>query len=568
MPLKPQQLTNIGGRLLKKSNLPMKIILAFTLTACTVATITSSLAQTVQKDVPKLKEVIDIDELPSELDSIIRDANKGAPDAQFKAGYAYLTGAHGAKIDEASALSWLIKSANQGNADAQYNLGFCYQNAKGVKKNLNASAELYKKAAEQGHAFAQNSLGVCYLQGTGVKQDDKEAMKWFLKAASQGDAFAEANLGDCYAFGMGVGKDTVAAFSWYLKAAQHGNSQGQVNVGIYLKNGTGTIKNITEALGWFKKSAEQNNPYAQFELGSIYWDGMQVDQDYAVDFMWFTKAAIQGHAAGQGMVGFCYETGYGVKNNPASAASWYLKSAEQGNPWSQFRYGTCCLNGFGADVNPTTARTWVEKAAKQGHTDAEATLAGFLIDENNYLQAEQYAQKSSDKGSMLGQFALGHCYLASTDEQKRLNGRKLIEASAEQGFAAAQSLAGELSLRGICGKKDAIAGVNWFRKAAEQGDAQGQFNLAGSYLSGEGVIKDEIEAYALLNLSGVTNSKARDVIKLLESQLSTEARIVSQQRAKQIQKEIESKKSSAEGSIESMQQLLKEAERMRARRGA
>lgn len=513
-------------------------------------------------------DAINIDDLPSELDLVMAEAKMGARKAQFRLGHAYLTGTLGVKKNEAEALAWLKKSAIQGDPDAQYNLGVCYQFQIGVGKDLNLASDFYRKAAEQGHPFAQNSLGVCYLNGIGVKPDDKEAVKWFLKAASQGDTFAEANLGDCYAFGMGVGKDTVAAFSWYLKAAQHGNSQGQVNVGIYLKNGTGTIKNLTEALGWFKKSAEQNNPYAQFELGSIYWDGLQVDQDYAVAFMWFTKAAIQGHAAGQGMVGFCYETGYGVKKNPGTAVSWYLKSAEQGNPWSQFRYGTCYFNGFGVDVNRATARTWIEKAAKQGLTDAEAMLAALFIDENNYLQAEQYAQKSSDKGSMFGQFALGSCYLASTDEQKRLNGRKLIEASAEQGFAAAQSLAGELSLKGICGKKDAIAGVNWFRKAAEQGDAQGQFNLAGSYLSGEGVIKDEIEAYALLNLSGVTNSKARDVIKLLESLLSTEARIVAQQRAKQIQKEIESKKASAEGSIESVQQLLKEAERIRALKGS
>lgn len=479
----------------------------------------------------KSPDIINIDDLPSELDVIIADAKKGTPEAQSQLGLAYLWGSRGANKNEAEAVSWL------------------------------------RKAAEQGHASAQNSLGVCYLKGRGVKKDEGEAVKWYIKAANQGEPLAEANLGDCYAYGMGVGKDPEVAFSWYLKSANQGNAQGQFNAGMCLKEGTGTTKNVSEALAWFKKSADQNNAQSQFELGLLHWHGLAVDQDYAVAFMWLEKAANQGHAAGQGMMGLCYETGYGVKKNPASAASWYLKSAEQGNPWSQFRYGTCCLNGFGADVNPTTARTWVEKAAKQGHTDAEAVLAALFIDENNYLQAEQYAQKSSDKGSMFGQFALGRCYLASTDEQKRLNGRKLIEASAEQGFAAAQSLAGELSLRGICGKKDAIAGVNWFRKAAEQGDAQGQFNLAGSYLSGEGVIKDEIEAYALLNLSGVTNFKARDVIKLLESLLSTEARIVAQQRAKQLQKEIESRKASTEGQAETLQQLLKEAERERAKKG-
>ena len=42
--------------------------------------------------------------------------------------------------------------------------------------------------------------------------------------------------------------------------------------------------------------------------------------------------------------------------------------------------------------------------------------------------------------------------------------------------------------------KDDAQGTNWFRKAAEQGDVDGQLNLGVSYADGQGVAKDEAEA--------------------------------------------------------------------------
>ena len=42
--------------------------------------------------------------------------------------------------------------------------------------------------------------------------------------------------------------------------------------------------------------------------------------------------------------------------------------------------------------------------------------------------------------------------------------------------------------------KDEAEAVNWYRKAAEQGHARGQFNLGLMYANGRGVTKDEAEA--------------------------------------------------------------------------
>jgi TPR repeat protein len=335
-----------------------------------------------------------------------------------------------------------------------------------------------------------------------------------------------------------------------------------------LKLGTGTTKNMPGALAWFKKSADQNNAQSQFELGMLHWDGLAVDQDYAAAFAWFIKSANQGLAVGQAMTGFCYQTGYGINKNQTLAASWYLKSAEQGNPIAQAYYGKMLLNGQGTEADPKAAREWIKKSADQGYTDAEASISLILLGEKNYQLASQYAQRAATKGDAIGQFAQGVCLQASKDQKNRDEGQRLMTMSAEQGFAYAQVTLGELHRFGINGKKDPQEAVKWFKKAAEQGDAQGQFALGACYYLGDGVIKDEIEAYALLNLSGVTNPKARELLQSFEVLLSTEARLVGQQRAKQLLKEIESRKASTEGQAETFQQLLKEAERERSKKGA
>ena len=46
--------------------------------------------------------------------------------------------------------------------------------------------------------------------------------------------------------------------------------------------------------------------------------------------------------------------------------------------------------------------------------------------------------------------------------------------------------------RGVA--KDEVEAVKWYRKAAEQNDAEAQFNLGVCYANGQGVAKNEAEA--------------------------------------------------------------------------
>lgn len=78
----------------------------------------------------------------------------------------------------------------------------------------------------------------------------------------------------------------------------------------------------------------------------------------------------------------------------------------------------------------------------------------------------------------------------------------LLRQAAEAGRPRAQNAYGVFLSLGRGGlSKDTAAGTAWYRKAAAQGLAQGQSNLCHSYLFGEGVERNEAEAFRLCTLA-------------------------------------------------------------------
>src|SRR6185312_363888 len=71
---------------------------------------------------------------------------------------------------------------------------------------------------------------------------------------------------------------------------------------------------------------------------------------------------------------------------------------------------------------------------------------------------------------------------------------RTYQQAAEQGDAQAQYNLGQCYRLGTGVEKDEQKAVEWYQKAAEQGDAQAQYNLGQCYRRGTGVEKDEQKA--------------------------------------------------------------------------
>ena len=72
---------------------------------------------------------------------------------------------------------------------------------------------------------------------------------------------------------------------------------------------------------------------------------------------------------------------------------------------------------------------------------------------------------------------------------------KWFRKAAGQGDAEGQYNLGVRYLLGEGVAKDATEGVKWMSKAAEQGNAEAQYNLGVCYAKGDGVAKDDVTAY-------------------------------------------------------------------------
>ena len=87
--------------------------------------------------------------------------------------------------------------------------------------------------------------------------------------------------------------------------------------------------------------------------------------------------------------------------------------------------------------------------------------------------------------------------------------------------------------RGVA--KDPPEAVKWFRKSADLGDAQAQFNLGVMYAHGQGLAKDYAKALAWWNIASKINPGAARNRDLIEKQMSPQQVDEAQKRTKELQ---------------------------------
>jgi TPR repeat protein len=81
--------------------------------------------------------------------------------------------------------------------------------------------------------------------------------------------------------------------------------------------------------------------------------------------------------------------------------------------------------------------------------------------------------------------------------------------------------------------QDYAEGLKWYRKAAEQGNASAQSNLAVMYAKGAGVLQDTIAAHMWFNIAAANgNAKAAKGRDFIAKELSSADIVEAQKRAK------------------------------------
>ena len=431
--------------------------------------------------------------------------------------------------DDFEAEKWLRKSAAHGNARSAEDLERALKPA-----NEAAEFKAFIATADQADASVQNKLGLCYLNGKGVKTDFAVAVGWFRKAADQNNANAQYNLGICYRSGWGVTKDQAEAISLFRKAAELGDAEGQHQLGVCYQVGIGMPKDQVQADIWlgkaalqnvtaYRKDAEEGDPVAQYNLGQSYRDGEGVARDYVEAVKWYRKSAVQGNARALFMMGNSYLYGEGVAKDKVEAIA-YWEVASPDNQSARQSLGFLKLATF-----PLT--TWQgERRAKELQKEIDANIAakkpGKALEQE--IEAKREAKRDDERAKEPG---------VPSPKPKTPEEQKL---AAERGDAEAQYMLGvRYYMTGMGGMnvKDQAEAIKWLLMASNQGNSNAQFMLAHCYEFGQCVPMDKIEAYAYWKIGSLVNkSQQREGGPLSSDELRR-----GEQRAKELQKEIEAK---------------------------
>ena len=285
------------------------------------------------------------------------------------------------------------------------------------------------------------------------------------QAAETNEVTAQYYLAIKYGNGYGVTKDEVEAFKWMKRSAEQGMARAQRKLGSIFQDGLGVAINLAEAVSWYRKAAEQGDATAQMNLGWMFENGAGVDQDYTEAARLYRLAAEQGDAMAQNNLGWLYKKGWGVPDDQLAAVKWFQKSAEQGEKLGAENLAWMYAQGaYGTNVN--------------GQGAAEQVRSGGIAP--NHELAEKWMRQAVDVNTPDGQYKFANLVYSEVDNDGHQDSSRFSAAAewfrkaAEQGYADAQYQLADMYNTGELGNEQRSNCIPWFLKAAAQGHAAAQ----------------------------------------------------------------------------------------------
>ena len=199
--------------------------------------------------------------------------------------------------------------------------------------------------------------------------------------------------------------------------------------------------------------------------------------------------------------GLAFETGSDGKTiDHEQAFSFYMKAAELGHQEAQTSVGDLYQLGRGVKKQPEEAVKWWRKAADAGHAKAQFNVAVACYNKQTVRSVEE---------------AVDYFHMA-----------------ADQDYGPAQHHLSHLYIEGKFVSKDPDAGFEYAYKAAMNGIAASQVDLALMYATGNGAEKDVVEAFAwaMVATDTMDSHKTRQVRDYLRDGMNLDHRQMSEGR--------------------------------------
>ncbi len=349
---------------------------------------------------------------------------------------------------------------------------------------MSFSIETYNKIkddAANGFAEAQFLLGELYYysdSNLNIECDVTKAFAWYSKAAEQHHSRAELMVAYCYENGIGIDFDINKAVFWYTRSAEDGDSAAMTNLANIYYSGRAGEKNLSLALKYYVMGAEAGDVYAQYNLGDAYQSGEYGFIDMSKAVYWYEKSSAQGYVQATYRYAALLYSGEGVEPDYNKAFSLFeqILRMEEGVPrdiyiLTEYMIAKCYYVGRGVDVDYALARNIFMR-----HTSDE-----IADPESAYYVAEMYR---------LGQGVVADDYMALSYYIKavgfyldeKYDGTCIIEV-----LNLACFYAGVYYANGRGCSANMMEAIKYWTIAAENDDADSQYNLALAYKNGDGV---------------------------------------------------------------------------------
>ncbi|MDQ0504044.1 tetratricopeptide repeat protein [Xanthobacter agilis] len=222
-------------------------------------------------------------------------------------------------------------------------------------------------------------------------------------------------------------------------------------------------------------------PPAEEEMRSALVAAQKGDYDTALSI--WEPLAREGHGRAQNNIGACFIDGLGVEQNLELAREWLELSADSGDPVGQRNLARLCLKGLGGAQDTTRALELYRLASEAGDAPAQEMLS-FLLFEGTSVPSDPAESK------------------------------RWATAAAAQGIGSAMTRLGLMAhldaVSAAPTAPDDSEAANWWRKAAEAGDPDGQALLGAAHHLGAGVPRDRVAAFAWLLRAKAGNSPLAD----------------------------------------------------------
>jgi hypothetical protein len=224
-----------------------------------------------------------------------------------------------------------------------------------------------------------------------------------------------------------------------------------------------TAQDFAQARVWYEKAAAKGDAYAAYQIAGMFKEGRGVETDPSQAFSWMTRAAEAGLAVAQVELGGMHERAEGTRKNLVKALEWYLKAAGQGEADGMALAGAAYADGRGTKKDVVAGVKWLLRAYDAGREDVETKI---------------WELREADA-------ELGAKLLAASPEAQKL----MAEATAGK-VDAQVALAKKLRWGDADIFADEQAALDWWRKAAEHGNAEAEAEMGSRYVTATGVEAD------------------------------------------------------------------------------